>query len=344
MADLVPKPNGYDELLRELVTEVRAAQLRAGVAVNRELVGLYWRIGGAILTRQEQQGWGAKVIDRLAADLRHALPEMRGFSVRNLMYMRAFAEAWPEEEIVQQLLHNLPWGHVVQLMQKVKDPDQRLWYVQKALENGWSRNVLCLQIDRDLYAAQGSLPTNFDLTLPSTESDLARETLKDPYKLDFLGIASDAAERVIQDGLVRHVREFLLELGKGFAFVGERYPLEVGGDAFELDLLFYHLDLRRFVVIELKAGKLKPADTGQLNFYLAAADDLIRRPGDNPTIGLILCREKNNVVAEYALRGISQPMAISSFELTKVLPEELEKRLPTVEQLELEFLDDSGED
>jgi predicted nuclease of restriction endonuclease-like (RecB) superfamily len=333
------KPEGYDDLLAELLVAVRDARVRAAVVVNRELVGLYWRIGRAILTRQARAGWGAKVIDRLAGDLAKAFPEMRGFSPRNLKYMGAFAESWPDEAIVQQLLHKLPWFHLCTLLDKVKNAEQRLWYVKKAVDSGWSRNVLVLHIERGLFEAQGKATTNFQATLPAPQSDLARETLKDPYKLDFLGIAEDAEERAIERGLVRHIRDFLLELGQGFAFVGNQVRLEIGGDEFVLDLLFYHLKMRCYVVIELKAGPFKAEYAGKLNFYLSAVDDLLRHPDDRPSIGIVLCKDRNDVVAEYALRGTSQPMAVSTFELTKAIPKELRGQLPSIEELEAELED-----
>lgn len=340
---LSKKPEGYDEFVGELKERIGRAQLEAAQAVGRSLVLLYWGIGKSILERQERLGWGAKVVDRLATDLRRSFPEVRGFSVRNLKYMRGLAEAWPDEAIVQQLLHKLPWFHLCTLLDKVKDPERRLWYANKAIENGWSRSVLVIHIERQLFEAQGSAPTNFEATLPAPQSDLARETLKDPYKLDFLGMGEEAEERVIERGLVRHIRDFLIELGQGFAFVGNQYPLEVGGEDFRIDLLFYHLKLRCYVVIELKAGKFKPEHMGKLNFYLSAVDDLLRHEDDQPSIGMVLCKDRNDVAVEYALRGTSQPMAVSQYELTKSLPEELKDKLPSVEDLEAE-LESEGDD
>jgi len=331
------KPEGYDEFLVELKKNVQQTQLDAAQAVGRCLIPMYWRIGRSILERQERLGWGAKVIDRVAMDLRRSFPEVRGFSGRNLKYMRGFALAWPDEAVVQQLLHKLPWGHLVRLLDKVGEPRRRLWYAKRAIENGWSRNVLVVHIERGLYEAQGSASTNFDSTLPVPQSDLARDTLKDPYKIGFLGIAEDAEERVIERGLVRHIRDFLIELGQGFSFVGNQFPLQVGNDDFRIDLLFYHLKLRCFVVIELKAGKFKPEHMGKLNFYLSAVDDLLRHPDDQPSIGMVLCKDRSSIVAEYALRGTSQPMAVSQYELTKSLPERLKGKLPSVDDLEAAF-------
>lgn len=330
-------PDGYGDLLSDFLARIRVAQQRAAQAVNQELVSLYWSIGKDILARQEQQGWGAKVIDRLASDLRSSLPENRGFSARNLRNMRDLAREFPDTPIWQQLLPNCPWGHVLRVMAKVKDIDQRAWYLQATLENGWSRNVLELQIESGLYDRQGAAGSNFERTLPPPQSDLAQETLKDPYHFEFLTTADLVHERTIERGLVSNIRDFLLELGEGFAFVGNQVKLEVGGEDFYLDLLFYHLKLRCYVVIELKAGAFKPEYVGKLNFYVSAADDLLRHPDDKQTIGILLCRGKNRVIAEYALRGTTQPMGISGFTLTDAQLEELEKKLPTVEELESEL-------
>ncbi len=330
------RPEGYARFLSELRARVQAARTRAVRAVQSELVLLYWSIGKDILERQERLGWGAGVIEQLASDLRREFPDSRGFSGRNLLYMRRFAQAWPSRRIVQQLVAELPWGHNVRLLEKLEDGRQRLWYAQQAVANGWSRAVLTAQIERGLFSAQGGAVTNFASTLPGPQSELARQALKDPYQLDFLGVADDAHERVIERGLVRHIRDFLLELGQGFAFVGQQFPLRVGGEEFRIDLLFYHPRLRCFVVLELKAGRFQPEHAGKLNFYLSAVDDLLRHEGDAPSIGLVLCRDRKATVAEYALRGMAQPIAVSQYELTKSLPEKLRGELPTVEELEAE--------
>lgn len=331
------RPEGYEDLLRDLKDRVRAVRVQAALAVNRELVLLYWSIGRDILERQDRLGWGAKVIDQLATDLQKEFPDGKGFSSRNLKYMRSFAQAWPDPEVVQQVVAQIPWGHNVRLLEKVGEPEKRLWYAQKTIANGWSRNALVIHIERQLFEAKGAASTNFATTLPAPQSDLARETLKDPYKLDFLGIAEDAEERVIELGLVRHIRDFLLELGQGFAFVGNQVPLRVGAEEFRIDLLFYHLKLRCYVVIELKAGKFQPEHMGKLNFYLSAVDDLLRHPDDQPSIGLVLCKDREDTVAEYALRGTTQPMAVSQYELTKALPDSLKDKLPSIEDLEAEL-------
>lgn len=337
---LTTPPAGYADWLADLKGRIHAAQQRATLAVNRELVLLYWQIGRDILARQADQGWGAKVIERLAHDLRAAFPEMKGFSRANLMYMRAFAEAWPDAGIVQQAVGQLPWGHNLVLLTRLKDPGQRLAYAQSAIAHGWSRNVLNIHIETRLLERTGKATTNFDASLPKPASDLARESLKDPYRLDFLGLGREAGEREIENALVRHVTEFLLELGAGFAFVGRQVLLNVGGDDFFIDLLFYHLKLRCYVVIELKGGKFKPEHLGQLGFYLTAVDAQIKHPQDGPTIGLLLCKSRNKVVAEYALRDSAQPIGVAEYKLLESLPAELQTSLPSIEQIERELADD----
>jgi predicted nuclease of restriction endonuclease-like (RecB) superfamily len=301
------------------------------------LISLYWQIGHDILIRQAQQGWGAKVIERLSGDLRAAFPEMKGFSRANLMYMRAFAEAWPDAAIVQQVVEQLPWGHNLVLLTRLKDTQQRLAYAQSAMTHGWSRKVLNIHIETRLLERTGMAVTNFDSRLPKPQSDLARESLKDPYRFDFLGLGREAGEREIETALIKHVTGFLLELGTGFAFVGRQVLLDVGGDEFFIDLLFYHLKLRCYVVIELKSGKFKPEYLGQLDFYLTAVDTQIKHPQDGPTIGLLLCTSKNKVVAEYALRNKTQPIGVAEYQLVESLPPELQTSLPSIEQIEREL-------
>jgi len=336
-SSLTPAPQDYADWLAELKGRIHGAQQRAALAVNRELVGLYWEIGRDILARQAEQGWGAKVIERLAHDLRTAFPDMKGFSPRNLKYMRAFAEAWPDQSFVQAVLAQLPWYHQLALLDKLPGPEARRWYAAKAIEHGWSRNVLVMQIESQLLERSGSAVTNFPATLPAPQSDLAIESLKDPYRFDFLGLGEQAQEREIESALVQHVTDFLLELGAGFAFVGRQVLLDVGGEEFFIDLLFYHLKLRCYVVIELKAGKFKPEHLGQLGFYLTAVDRQVKHAQDNPSIGLLLCKSKNKVVAEYALGDKSQPMGIAEYKLVESLPQELQTSLPSIEQIEREL-------
>ncbi|MHC5773302.1 PDDEXK nuclease domain-containing protein [Nostoc sp.] len=328
---------GYEDFLTELKSRISSAQLRAAVAVNKELVLLYWQIGRDILNRQQQQGWGAKVINRLAADLQKAFPEMKGFSRTNLMYMRALAEAYPDEQIVQQVVGQIPWGHNVRILDTIKDQTERLWYVQQTIQYGWSRNVLVHQIESKLYQRQGKATTNFNRTLPQPQSELAQQLLKDPYSFDFLNLGEDFVERDLERALINHVRDFLIELGVGFAFVGSQYHLEVGGEDFYIDLLFYHLRLRCYIVIDLKLEKFKPEFSGKMNFYVSAVDDLLRHPDDQPTIGMILCKSKNKVIAEYSLRDMHKPIGVSVYQLKDTLPEPLQGNLPTIEQLEAEL-------
>jgi predicted nuclease of restriction endonuclease-like (RecB) superfamily len=330
-------PAGYIDWLADIKSRVSAARQRAVLAANAELVRLYWQIGRDILERQASQGWGSKVIDRLASDLREAFPEMKGFSRANLMYMRAFAEAWSEAEIVQQAVGQLPWGQNVLLLTRLKDPALRLCYAQQASNDGWSRTTLELQIKNRLHERQGQAITNFEARLPAPHSALAHETLKDPYLFDFLGLGDDAHEREIENALVRHITRFLLELGTGFAFIGRQHRLEVAGDEFFIDLLFYHTRLKCYVVVELKATAFKPEHAGQLNFYLSAVDAQIKAPDDKPTIGLLLCKSQNRLVAEYALSGIDKPIGVAEYELVRALPEPLITSLPTVEELESEL-------
>lgn len=339
-ASLVTTPAGYADWLAELKTRIHTAQQRATLAVNRELILLYWQIGRDILDRQAQQGWGAKVIERLAHDLRNAFPDMKGFSPRNLKYMRAFAEAWPDSEFVQAVLAQLPWYHQLALLDKLRTDDERRWYAAKAIENNWSRNVLVIQIETHLRERIGLAVNNFDLQLPRPHSDLARESLKDPYRLDFLGLGEDAEERAIESAIVQHITQFLLELGAGFAYVGRQVLIEVGGDDFFIDLLFYHLKLHCYVVIELKTGAFKPEHAGKLGFYLAAVDAQMKSEHDNPSIGLLLCKSKNRVVAEYALRDSNKPIGVAEYQLVEALPKELQTSLPSIEQIERELGED----
>jgi predicted nuclease of restriction endonuclease-like (RecB) superfamily len=334
---LTPPPTGYADWLAELKTRIHSAQQRATLAVNRELVLLYWQIGRDILERQAREGWGAKVIDRLAHDLRAVFPDMKGFSPRNLKYMRSFAEAWPDAEFVQAVLAQLPWYHQLALLDKLGTTDERRWYAAKAIEHHWSRNVLVMQIETNSRARSGQAVTNFEERLPAPLSDLARESLKDPYRFDFLGLTDEAQERAVEDALVKHVTQFLLELGAGFAFVGRQVLLDVGGDEFFIDLLFYHLKLRCYVVIELKGGKFKPEHLGQLGFYLTAVNRQVKGEHDNPTIGLLLCKSKNKVVAEYALGDSAQPMGVAEYKLLESLPAELQTGLPSIEAIEQEL-------
>lgn len=328
---------GYEDFLKELTESIRHAQLRAGVAVNQELTLLFWHIGHEILERQKTQGWGAKVIDQLALDLRRLFPDIKGFSARNLKYMRSFAEIYSEKDFVEAVLSRITWHHNCTLIERVKKASERNWYAIQAVEHGWTRNVMVHQIESNLYARQGRAITNFQSTLPKPQSELAQQILKDPYNFDFLAAGSDLLERGLEKGLLERLRDFLLELGAGFAFVGSQYHLEVGGQDFYIDLLFYHLRMRCYVVVDLKITDFKPEYAGKMGFYLAAVDDLLRHKDDQPSIGLILCKTNNRVVAEYTLRSATNPVGVSEYKLAEALPEALSNELPTIEKLEKEL-------
>lgn len=332
-------PASYAGVLGEIKRLIQTERLRVVMAANSAMVMLYWEIGRLILERQENEGWGAKVIDRLSSDLRETYPDMGGLSPRNLLFMRAFAAAYPDAQIVKQLVSQLPWGHTVRLLQRIKDQDVRHWYMRASIEHGWSRSVLEFQVDARAHERQGKALTNFGATLPPAESDMAAQVFKDPYLFDFLGTADPRREREVEQALVDHIQRFLLELGAGFAFVGRQVHLEFANADYYVDLLFYHLKLRCYVVVELKAVPFDPAFVGTMNMYLSAVDDLLRHPDDKPSIGLLLCRSKNRLEVEYALRDLRKPIGVAEWEtrIVAALPEELKGSLPTVEEIEAEL-------
>lgn len=354
-------PAGYGPFLTDLKARIRSAQIRAALASNREMIQLYWDIGKGIVERQNNEGWGRAVVERLATDLQSEFPGIGGFSQQNLWYMRRFYLAWTEEVIILQrpvgeladpivaqvarqldgqnlprVVAELPWGQNIALLEKLSAPFERLWYARKTLECGWSRDILVLQIESDLFHRQGKAVTNFTATLPPPQSDLAQQALKDPYVFDFLMLTDPAREREVEDQLVGHVAKLLLEMGAGFAFVGRQVHLEVATKDYYLDLLFYHTRLHCYVVVELKAGEFKPEYAGKLNFYLSAVDDRLRQPEDKPTIGLLLCREKDKIEVEYALRDIRKPIGVAEWQtkLVRRLPVDLRPSLPTVQEIE----------
>lgn len=337
MSEIESVPSEYGEWFISLKRQIRAAQQRAALAVNRELVQLYWNIGDNISTRCKQNGWGSKIIHRLAEDLKYEFPDMKGFSVTNLKYMRMLAESWSFEEISQAPLDQLTWYHLLTLQTKLISKEERLKYAALAVQHGWSRNVLVHHIELRTAERIGSAQNNFEITLAPPQSDLVRETLKDPYKLEFLGLSADVRERELEQALVSRLSDFLLELGTGFAFVGKQVHLEVGGEDFYIDLLFYHIKLHCYVVIELKTTDFKPEHLGQLGFYITAVDEQMRSAQDAPTIGLLLCKNKNRVVAEYALRDANRPIGISKYELASALSDEWKSSLPSVEDIEREL-------
>jgi len=338
------QPAGYAETLGEIKRRIQEERLRVVLSANSAMVLLYWDIGRTILVRQEREGWGARVVDRLSEDLRAAYPDMKGLSPRNLKYMRAFAAAWPEREIVQRVVAQLPWRQNLALLERLQDPETRLWYAGQTIRNGWSQTILRLQMDRGAHLRQGKAISNFPATLPPADSDMAVQAFKDPYLFDFLGTADPRREREVEQALVDHIQRFLLELGSGFAFVGRQVLVEVGDQDFYVDLLFYHLKLRCYVVLELKTVPFEPGFVGQLNLYLSAVDDLLRHPDDGPTIGLLLCRSRNRIVVEYALRSLERPVGVAEWEtqLVSRLPDNLVGTLPTVEELEAELAEVDG--
>lgn len=332
-------PTWYAGLLDSVSQHISTGHRRAVRAANTEMLATYWAIGKEILDRQDEEGWGASVIDRLSTDLRNRFVGIKGFSPRNLRYMRTFAVSWPEPAILQRTVADLPWRHHITLMTRLDHQEHRLWYASAAVEHGWSSTVLDLQIDRRLHERAGRLVSNFATTLPEVDSDLARQSTKDPYLFDFLTTDDLRRERAVERALIDHVSDFLMEMGKGFAYVGRQVRLVLGGEEFFCDLLLYHLRLHRYVVVELKAKPFKAAYLGQLGLYIAAVDDLLRQPGDDPTVGLLLCKTKNQTVVEYALRGFSVPMGIAEYtnEITTELPAELTADLPTIAELESEL-------
>ncbi len=356
----------YSKFLITVKDRIRQSQVKAALSANTEMIIMYWDIGRMIDEKQKKEGWGASVIPHLSKDIQNELPEIKGFSERNIGYMIRFSREYPNLLILQQpvakltkqksgskgqqlvaqpnesnmpqLVAKLPWGHNVLLMQKIKDINIRFWYVQKTLENGWSRNVLNIMIESDLYKRRGKAVTNFKTKLPSIQSDLATQVLKDPYIFDFLTLEEPFHERELEVGLLKHLKKFLIELGQGFAFVGRQYHLEIGENHhYYIDLLFYHLKLRSYVIIELKKGDFKPEYTGKINFYCNVVDDTLKHKTDNQTIGLILCQNKKKILAEYALRGIDKPVGISEYKLTRILPKKLKSVLPTIKEIEKEM-------
>lgn len=344
----------YKEWLVELKQKVRTAQLKAAVAVNTELIMLYWELGKMIT--EKQTAWGSKFLPQLSKDLSLEFADMQGFSETNLKYCRLFYQytvkspqvednfsskirPQAEDEILLPIFKQIPWGHIKLIINKIKHPKEALFYAQSTITNGWSRSVLGLQIKANLYQRQGKAINNFKNTLPESTSDLAHQLLKDPYQFDFLALTENYKERELENALVENITKFLLELGSGFAYVGKQVPLQVGDQEFFIDLLFYHLKLRAYVVIELKATDFQPEYAGKLSFYLSAANDILKHPQDNPTIGMMICKNKNNIVAEYALANINHPIGVSEYELTKLFPEEYKSSLPSIEEIENELKD-----
>lgn len=369
----------YGDLLGNIKTRIRQAQIKATLSANAEMIQLYWDIGQMVSEKQGREGWGTGVIPRLARDLHNELPEIKGLSERNIKSMTQFFRAYPDvfaigqqavaqlppsentpatkvpqlvakipanefSPILQQLVAKIPWGHNILLMEKVKDLPTRLWYMRQTIEQGWSRDALASAIKTQAHARQGAAVNNFSRHLPAPQSELAQGMLKDPYLFDFLTLEEPFHERELETGLVRHLEKFLLQLGQGFAFVGRQYELTISEHDYYLDLLFYHLKLRAFVVVELKKGPFKPEYAGKMNFYCSVVDDTLRHPDDQPTIGLILCQTKDRLIAEYALRDVHKPIGVADYELTRALPDNLKSCLPSIEEIEAELQSELGED
>ncbi len=337
MNDLA-KDKNYIKWLKSLKEKFRQFQLKAAVKVNTKLLNFYWYLGKEIVEKQKQSKWGDKLIEKLSKDLMVEFPNMKGFSRRNLMYIQKWYLFYSaDSKLVQQpvaLITQIPWGHNLVIITKCKNPQEALFYVKKVIENNWSRNVLIHQIESRLYQRAGKAITNFDVTLPKAQSDLAKEILKDPYCFDFLAMREEYSEKELEDDLLSHLIRFLLELGNGFSFLGRQYRIEVGDEEFFIDLLFYHVKLHSYIVIELKTGKFKPEYAGKLNFYISAIDSILKADKDNPTIGILICKSKNKTIVEYALRDISKPIGVSEYKITKRLPANLKSSLPTIKQIE----------
>lgn len=325
----------YRTWIKALKTKIQSARIKVALSVNAQLIALYWDLGKAISEKLESSNWGSKIIDQISIDLKHAFPDLKGFSRRNLYAIKQWYQFYSQQyDFVPQPVAQLPWGHNRLIVSRVKNVADALFYCEATIKSGWSREVLEMQLDSRLVERSGNATHNFADTLPEQQSRIAAQTFKDPYSFDFLGLHDKALEREIENELTAHITEFLLELGKGFAFVGRQYKIEISETDYYLDLLFYHLDLRSFVVVELKAGKFKPEYAGKLNFYLSAVDSQIKKPQDNATIGILLCKKKDKIEAEYALRDINKPMGISEYKLTQAIPENIKTQLPSIEELE----------
>ncbi len=359
----------YKDFFQRIKQQISITQVKIATSANQQLLFGYWYIGNMVMYFQEKEGYGAKIFDKLSYDIRREFPDLKGFSVRNIQYMKAFAKqhnhlilndkssftlpentssqevqqgvALLENMFLQNVISKVTWSHHLILMNKIKDLDERVWYIEKSLENSWSKNILDIQISLNLYQRQvkATKVSNFNLTLPRPHSDLANYMMKDPYIFDFISASKKANERDIENQLVQHITHFLLELGQGFAFVGRQYPLKVSDEIYPIDLLFYNIPLKSYVVVELKARDFEPKDAGQLNFYVNVVNAQLKTESDNPTIGLILCKGKNATLAEYALSGMTNPLGVADYKLTKAIPDDLRSKLPTIEELENELME-----
>ncbi|MES2214430.1 MAG: PDDEXK nuclease domain-containing protein [Pseudomonadota bacterium] len=323
----------YISFLNDIKNDIQTSRVRAHLAVNKELILLYFRVGSGILKRQKSLGWGSKVIKQLSQDLKMEFPNITGFSKQNLWYMRQFAAEYTAEIFLQHPIGEIPWGHNIDLMTKIKDHQTRLWYIRKTIENGWSRNILAMHIDAESHLKLGAAQTNFAATLPKLNSDLVQSLIKSEYNFEFLGLAGDVHEKVIEKGLIDNIRRFLLELGTGFSFLGSQYRVTLAGEEFVIDMLMYHVKLKSYIVLELKAGKFKPEYAGKLSFYLTAIDKEVKDENDNPTIGILLCQSANKLMVDYCLGDIRKPIGVSEYK-AGTLPEDVRKYLPSQEQFQ----------
>ncbi|MEA1884391.1 MAG: PDDEXK nuclease domain-containing protein [Thermotogota bacterium] len=348
MSSLLHKDKNYTRFLSDLKSRIKSVQIKAAVAVNREMIELYWELADKITEKQKKAAWGGGFLEQIAKDLQDEFPDVRGFSLTNIKYMRQWFLFWNEKnEISQQLVGQLkdikylvtqiPWGHNLVIMSKSKNHLEAVFYAKKTIENNWSRAVLSHQIDNKLYEREGKALTNFSTVLPTPQSDLARQTLKDPYVFDFLSLREKYNEKELENELIRHVSKFLLELGAGFSYIGHQYKITVDEEDFYIDLLFYHTRMHCYVVVELKSVRFKPEFVGKLNFYVSAVDDILKMETDNPTVGILICKSKKKTVVEYSLKDMNKPIGVSAYEITRVLPEDLKSSLPTVEEIEAEL-------
>ena len=338
MIQSIIKTGDYLAFIQDIKQRIQGAQIKASVAVNQALLHLYWELAERIVAKQQESAWGDGFLLQMSSDLQVEFPDMKGFSLRNLKYMRQWFQFWSAEPAIgQQLVAQIPWGHNLVIISKIKTTEQALFYVQQTIQNNWSRVVLTHQIESGLHLREGKAVTNFQSTLPAPHSDLARQMLKDPYHFDFLMLKERHDEQELENALIEHITRFLLELGAGFSYLGRQYKLEVDGDEFFIDLLFYHVRLHCYVVVELKTVKFKPEFAGKLNFYISAVDDILKAEQDHPTIGILICKSKKDTVVEYALRNINKPIGVSEYTITQNLPEELKSSLPSIEEIEAEL-------
>lgn len=325
--------DNYQSFLKDIKERIRSAQYEALKAVNKELIVLYWDLGKMIVERQDKEGWGKSVVERLAKDLQKEFPGIKGFSVQNLWYMRQFYLTYRDNEKLQPMVGEISWSKHIIIMSKCKDDLEREFYIKMTKKFGWTKNVLIHQIESQAYERFLLNQTNFDQALPEKYRPQAKLAVKDEYTFDFLELGEEHSERELELALINNIRRFLIEMGGYFTFIGNQYRLEVGGDEFFVDLLLYHRKLRCLVAIELKVGEFKPEYAGKMQFYLAVLNDTIRLAEENPSIGIILCKEKNRIIVEYALKDTTQPIGVSTYKITTTLPEELQKYLPSGEEI-----------